>query len=117
MRDVIPFDEWLSTTLIAEARETNPQYPLIKRRIAWLVGKWIASDCASPNNPHVWDLLVWLLKDRGQGTDAVVRLTAAVALKEAIDVCSYSVPLFDQADVMFDRPLLSSLTLSYHTCL
>ncbi|KAF7790859.1 hypothetical protein EIP86_001817 [Pleurotus ostreatoroseus] len=94
MRDVIPFDEWLSTTLIAEARETNPQYPLIKRRIAWLVGKWIASDCASPNNPHVWDLLVWLLKDRGQGTDAVVRLTAAVALKEAIDTLAFELDPF-----------------------
>lgn len=90
MRDVIPFDEWLSTTLIAEAREANPQYPLIKRRIAWLVGKWMASDCASPNNPNVWELLVWLLRDRGPGTDAVVRLTAAVALKECLDVCFQS---------------------------
>lgn len=89
MRAVIPFDAWLASTLVPEAREANPQYPLIKRRIAWLVGKWMASDCASPNDPKVWELLVWLLKDRGPGTDAVVRLTAAVALKECLDVSGF----------------------------
>ena len=87
MKAVIPFDQWLASTLIPEARETNPQYPLIKRRIAWLVGKWIGSESTSPNDARVWELLVWLLQDRGPGTDAVVRLTAAVALKDCLDVC------------------------------
>jgi len=63
-------------------------YPIIKRRIAWLVGKWIADSCSSPNNPKVWQILVHLLQDRGPGTDAVVRLTAAVALRECVDVCN-----------------------------
>ncbi|KAJ3559178.1 hypothetical protein NM688_g492 [Phlebia brevispora] len=94
MRTVIPFDAWLETKLIPEAQERNPQYPLIKRRIAWLIGKWMASDCASPNNPKVWELIVWLLKDRGPGTDAVVRLTAAVALKECLDTVSFDIEAF-----------------------
>jgi hypothetical protein len=62
------------------------RYPIIKRRIAWLIGKWISSQCSTANNPAVWEVLVHLLRDRGQGTDAVVRHTAAVALKECVDV-------------------------------
>ncbi len=105
MKDVITFDEWLSTDLAAEVRSTNPRlarnpiyqgfptkiqrsFPIIKRRIAWLIGKWISSECSTPNNPRVWEVLVYLLQDRGSGTDAVVRLTAAVALQECVDVCS-----------------------------
>lgn len=65
-------------------------YPIIKRRIAWLIGKWISNECSSPNNPTVWEILVYLMQDRGPGTDAVVRLTAAITLKECVDVRLYS---------------------------
>lgn len=86
MKTVIPFNQWLQDTLIPEARSTNPQYSLIKRRIAWMVGKWMSSDSASPNDPNVWGLLVGLMQGGVPGTDPVVRLTAAVALKECLDV-------------------------------
>jgi hypothetical protein len=42
--------------------------------------------CSPANSPIIWEVLVHLLSDRGPGTDAVVRLTAAVALKECVDV-------------------------------
>lgn len=61
-------------------------YPIIKRRIAWLIGKWIGDECSPADNPKIWEVLVHLLKDRGQGTDVVVRLTAAIALRECVDV-------------------------------
>jgi hypothetical protein len=50
------------------------------------MGQWIGNDCSPANNPRVWDVLVHLLQDYGPGTDAVVRLTAAVALRECVDV-------------------------------
>jgi hypothetical protein len=111
LKDVIPFNEWLEHSLVPEARETNPKsvtsinffsfdeaclscdllvcdsFPIVKRRIAWLMGQWIGNGCSPANNPRVWDVLVHLLQDRGAGTDAVVRLTAAVALRECVDVC------------------------------
>ena len=65
-------------------------YPILKRRIAWVIGKWVAEACISPNDPNIWEILVHLLKDRGAGTDAVVQLTAAMALKECIDVRFFS---------------------------
>jgi hypothetical protein len=70
---------------ISESADTS--YPIIKRRIAWLIGKWVSEDCASPNSPRIWEVLIHLLKDRGPGTDSVVRLTAATALRECLDVC------------------------------
>lgn len=85
LKDVIPFTQWLEQTLTVEAHDTNPNYPIIKRRIAWLIGKWVSEDCASLNDPRIWEVLVHLLKDRGPGTDSVVRLTAAMALKECLD--------------------------------
>jgi len=65
----------------------NISYPIIKRRIAWLLGKLVSEQCSAPNNPKVWETLVHLLSDRGSGSDAVVRLTAATALRECVNVC------------------------------
>jgi hypothetical protein len=42
--------------------------------------------CTPANDPNIWELLIHLLRDRGPGTDSVVRLTAATALRECIDV-------------------------------
>lgn len=42
--------------------------------------------CSPANDPNVWDILLHLLRDRGPGTDSVVRLTAATALRECVDV-------------------------------
>ena len=61
-------------------------YPVLKRRIAWLVGKWIADECYPANDAKVWQVLLYLLQDRGPGSDEVVRLTAAMALRECVDV-------------------------------
>lgn len=94
MKDSIPFDEWLEHTLVIEARNTNPNYPIIKRRIAWLIGKWVSESCTSPNNPQIWATLVHLLQDRGAGSDAVVRFTAATALRECIDTIDFSPNVF-----------------------
>ena len=61
-------------------------YPIIKRRIAWLIGKWVSNMCARADSPAIWEVLVHLLRDRGPGTDAVVRFTAATVVKICVDV-------------------------------
>ncbi|THH33687.1 hypothetical protein EUX98_g583 [Antrodiella citrinella] len=71
LRDLIPFTDWLQGDLAREARGINPSYPILKRRIAWLIGKWVSSGSATCNNPATWEILVHLLQDRGPGTDAV----------------------------------------------
>ncbi|KAF9247341.1 ARM repeat-containing protein [Melanogaster broomeanus] len=96
LRDVIPFAEWMRHKLVAEARETNPNFPIIKRRIAWLIGKWIGDMCSPATDPTIWQILVYLLQDRGPGSDAVVRLTAANALRECVDTVSFDIAVFAQ---------------------
>ncbi|EPQ59406.1 ARM repeat-containing protein [Gloeophyllum trabeum ATCC 11539] len=94
LKDVIPFDQWLEHTLVPESQETNPSYPIIKRRIAWVIGKWVSDSCASPKNPTIWQVLVHLLQDRGPGSDAVVRLTAVAALRECVDTIDFDPNIF-----------------------
>ncbi|KAG6821587.1 hypothetical protein H0H93_000096 [Arthromyces matolae] len=101
LKEVIPFNDWLNQTLAFEAQITNPKYPLIKRRIAWLIGKWVSEECTTPNNPKIWEVLVHLLKDRRQGTDYVVRLTAVMAIKECLDTLEFETSCF--------RPYLPSV--------
>ncbi|KZT12770.1 ARM repeat-containing protein [Laetiporus sulphureus 93-53] len=94
LKGVIPFEQWLERTLVREAQETNPSYPILKRRIAWLVGKWVSVDCCPANNALIWQILLYLLQDRGPGTDEVVRLTAAMALRECLDTIQFDVNVF-----------------------
>ncbi|KDR83604.1 hypothetical protein GALMADRAFT_219426 [Galerina marginata CBS 339.88] len=89
LKNAIDFGKWLESTFAPEAHETNPMYPIIKRRIAWLIGKWVSCQCTSPNNTKIWEILVHLLQDRGEGTDTVVRLTAAAALRECVDASDF----------------------------
>lgn len=58
----------------------------MKRRIAWLIGKWIHDMCAPASDPVIWEILVHLLQDTSSGSDLVVRLTAANAVRECVDV-------------------------------
>ncbi|KAF8351332.1 armadillo-type protein [Amanita rubescens] len=95
LKDVIPFNEWLHQTLTAEAHSTSPMYPIIKRRIAWVIGKWISESCYTPKDPKVWETLVHLLQDRDAGSDTVVRLTAATALRECVDTVDFDVHVLE----------------------
>ncbi|KAI5123421.1 hypothetical protein M0805_006126 [Coniferiporia weirii] len=93
LRNVIPFQQWVAQNLAAEAWDSNPNYPIIKRRIAWVLGKWVSDECGLPSS-DVWNILIHLLSDRGQGSDAVVRFTAAVALRECVDSLQFDADVF-----------------------
>ncbi|KDQ20506.1 hypothetical protein BOTBODRAFT_309717 [Botryobasidium botryosum FD-172 SS1] len=92
MKDVIDFDQWLSTHLVNEVQQSDPNYRILKRRIAWVIGKWISEECAPANSPKVWEVLLYLLQDT---SDVVVRLSAAVALRECVDTTSFSEESFE----------------------
>ncbi|KAJ7498772.1 armadillo-type protein [Mycena latifolia] len=94
LKTMIPFDQWLQTTLAEEASSKDPSYPIIKRRIAWLLGKLVSDSCMSPTNDLLWQVLIHLLRDRGPGSDSVVRLTAAIALRECIDTLEFDINTF-----------------------
>ncbi|KAF8528819.1 ARM repeat-containing protein [Hysterangium stoloniferum] len=90
----LDFDEWLQKHLIPEAQEVNPDYRIVKRRIAWVVGRWHADESRSTSKLQVWSLLRHLIQDRGPSTDSVVRLSAAEALKTCVDTVKFDVDAF-----------------------
>ena len=68
------------------ADTTVLSYRIIKRRIAWLFGKWFAENSSIQSHDKVWQTLLFLLRDQGESSDLVVRLTAATSLKTCVDV-------------------------------
>ncbi|KAI0719492.1 ARM repeat-containing protein [Cerioporus squamosus] len=105
LKDAIPFQQWLEVSLVAEAQETNQNYPIVKRRIAWLLGKLVSDECLTANNQKLWQVLVHLLQDQGPGSDAVVRLTAAIAIRECVDSLNFDADVF----APFLPPVVTSL--------
>lgn len=66
----------------------NTSHRILKRRVAWLIGQWVGSDEECAKLPAVWEILLHLLAERGESTDMAVKLTAAISVKESVDVSS-----------------------------
>lgn len=106
LKEVIDFDALLMTTLGPESLNPSPRlvfvmvqvleltlwpflsnsYRLIKRRIAWLFGRWFAENSGIKSHEAVWETLAHLIRSQGESSDTVVRLTAATALGACVDV-------------------------------
>jgi hypothetical protein len=85
LRELSGLDDWINQSLTAEALDPNPTYRIIKRRIAWLFGRWFAEGNVTNAKGKVYEVLVHLIQAQ-EGSDAVVRLTAATALKDCVNV-------------------------------
>src|SRR5260370_10759598 len=72
-----------STTILSDCPLNS--YLIIQRRIVWLIGRWVSQDCYPPTDPRIWQILLHLLTAKGTGTE-VVRLTAATALQQCVNV-------------------------------
>ncbi|EIM88549.1 ARM repeat-containing protein [Stereum hirsutum FP-91666 SS1] len=83
LKDSIDFVQWLDVAM-NEVRNPDPDYLIIKRRVAWLIGKWIGDNCAPLNDQRIWQILTYLLTDKGEGTE-VIRLTTAGAIKDSLN--------------------------------
>ncbi|WOO78855.1 Importin-11 [Vanrija pseudolonga] len=80
--------------------QPQPLLRILKRRVAWLIGQWVGSDEECAKIGLVWQILIHLLAERGEASDAAVNLTAAIAVKECVDLweleVSYFVPYIQQ---------------------
>ncbi|KAG8940803.1 hypothetical protein FRC00_012795, partial [Tulasnella sp. 408] len=94
MKGTINLDEWLPI-LESEARNPNSEYRLLKRRIAWLLGKWHHDD-SRPLAVHVkvWEVLLAVLTDRSAGSDSAVRLAAVIALRDCVENNDFDIESF-----------------------
>ncbi|KIR27025.1 hypothetical protein I307_04854 [Cryptococcus deuterogattii 99/473] len=80
--------------------QEKPLHRIIKRRVAWLIGEWMSGDEESAKLHIVWQLLLHLLSERGDASDRAVNLSAAVAIKECVDLwelpIDYFLPFLEQ---------------------
>ncbi|KAG8989981.1 hypothetical protein FRB94_013831 [Tulasnella sp. JGI-2019a] len=69
LKDRVNFEIWLPV-LAKEARDSNPAYRLMIRRIAWLLGKR-HFDCMREVgvSRQIWEILLFILFDRSEASD------------------------------------------------
>ncbi|KAK4702500.1 importin-11, partial [Phenoliferia sp. Uapishka_3] len=96
LRSAIPdfdFDSWLDQALAPEALGVDSNYRIIRRRIAWLVGKWVEEDLKPATFHKIYTLLVHLL-GKNPSTDMAIRLTAARSLAKCGDTWDFDTAVF-----------------------
>ncbi|KAI5451703.1 hypothetical protein NCC49_001352 [Naganishia albida] len=85
---ILPF---LSSALTSSV----PEDRILKYRMAWFIGQWVSADEDSALLPIVWNGLTHLLSDRGEGSDIAVRLSAAQAIKQSVDLWELNTAYFE----------------------
>lgn len=91
--DEVDFDHWFTNQLISELNNTSSRYKVLRRRIIWMTGQWINVKFARQTRPLFYQVVLKLMSAQ---EDLVVRLTAANALKTAIDDVDFNLEDFFQ---------------------
>ncbi|XP_073440360.1 importin-11 isoform X2 [Dendrobates tinctorius] len=79
--DSVDFDEWFKSQLLGELQITHDRYKLLRRRVIWLIGQWVAVKFKADLRPSLYQAILNLLQDQ----DLVVRIETATTLKLAVD--------------------------------
>ncbi|KAF9953439.1 hypothetical protein BGZ72_005413 [Mortierella alpina] len=78
----IDFDSWLNGQLSQEVQNAASDFRVIRRRIAWMIGKWVSVNISKEARPTVYTIMLHLLRP---DEHLAVRLAAAQNLKACID--------------------------------
>ncbi|XP_076465605.1 importin-11-like [Babylonia areolata] len=85
--DEIDYDSWFTNHLLKELQIKDHSYSIIRKRVVWLMGKWVGVKMSTSLRPALYDAIMSLLhKDE----DLAVRLEAAQTLKAAVDEFEFS---------------------------
>ncbi|XP_065222298.1 importin-11 [Planococcus citri] len=80
--DEIDFDKWFSEVLIPELHVKSPNYRILRRRIAWLIGRWTGVKLSTELRPLLYTEIINMMDP---SEDMAVRLTVANTIKQSID--------------------------------
>lgn len=89
--DEVDFDKWFTDGLIPELRTMEPGYYVIRRRVIWLIGRWVGIKMSPDMRPLLYEIILHLLREE---ENLVVRLAAANTLKVAIDEFEFDTEQF-----------------------
>ncbi|CAG8655095.1 235_t:CDS:10, partial [Cetraspora pellucida] len=59
--DELDFDSWLVNNLLIEVANNNPNFKIIRRRIAWVIGRWVCVKVSKENRPKIYDAMTYLI--------------------------------------------------------
>ncbi|ORZ00705.1 armadillo-type protein [Syncephalastrum racemosum] len=84
------FEVFVSNRVMPEIANKDPTFKVLRRRIAWLLGKWVNEGISSNCRITIYEALLDLMRE---GEDMVVRLTAAHSLRLAIDDWDFEISI------------------------
>ena len=100
----LDFATFLESTLVSEVQLQKDGSPILRRRIALLLGKWTPIK-EGLNRPLIYQIFQFLLGKDDKINDIVVRVTAGRQLKDVIDPWEFDIKEF----MPFARALLGSV--------
>ncbi|ETI25200.1 hypothetical protein G647_04573 [Cladophialophora carrionii CBS 160.54] len=105
LEDVLDFNTFLRSTLVPEVQMNEPNYNLLRRRTAILLGHWVPIKPETLDRVAVYQIFAHLLSSREPLNDHVVRVTAARQLRLILEPFEFSFPDFQP----YATPLLESV--------
>ena len=105
--DVLDFNNFLRTTLVPEVQMTEPNYNLLRRRTAILLGQWVPIQPGDLDRVAVYQIFTHLLSNDDRFNDHVVRVTAGRQLRLILEPFEFKYEDF----APYATPLLSSIML------
>ena len=90
LEDVLDFNTFLRTTLVPEVQMNQPNYNLLRRRTAILLGQWVPIKPEVLDRVAVYQIFAHLLSSREALNDHVVRVTAARQLRLILEPFEFS---------------------------
>lgn len=88
------FDTFLASTLVNDIQQSGPEYKVLRRRIAILIGQWVTVKISDANRTLVYQIFQHLLNPQDPVNDEVVRVTAARQFKAVIDDFGFTAESF-----------------------
>lgn len=89
--DEIDFDSWFTSHLLQELKVKHKSYRVIRKRVIWLMGQWVAVKMSLNLRPLLYQAVLELLDP---SEDLAVRLEAAQTLKTTVDDFEFNTEQF-----------------------
>lgn len=94
VEDVLDFNSFIRNTLVPEVQMDQPNYNLLRRRTAMVLGQWVPIQPERLDRVAVYQIFAYLLNPTDKLNDHVVRVTAARQLKLVLEPFEFSVQDF-----------------------
>ena len=99
----LDFGKFVETTLIPEIQIRGPGYNILRRRIAIVLGQWLAVK-EGLDRPLVYQIFQYLLDKDDTSNDLVVRVTSGRQLKNIIESYEFTAgPFMPYAPTLLGR--------------